>query len=393
MVSPELALLAACCRWPPSSERQAAVQAAASSTIDWSLFERVVAKHRVAALVRDGLRRAAVPVPTEIEGRLRASAAAAARTALAMAQETIRLQRSFDDAEIPVAFVKGAPLAALAYGDLGLKQSWDIDLLTTPEAALAARRLLETLGYILITPAGLNDSSFAILVSFGKECSVHNADLNITIDLHWRLIANPSILPNLNALSATRAIEMAGASVRTLDDVALLAYLSVHGAQHGWFRLKWLADVNAILANTDASDLTPLYRSAVALGAGRTAAVAILLCHRLLGLQLPPMLLTELRADIITSWIEDVAMLHITCGHGAGTCRQYSLSDVSLTASHFFLIPGIGHFLSEARLKWMSPDDRMRVALPGSVHFLYHLIRLPRWAWRFATIQLRRLTA
>ena len=30
--------------------------------------------------------------------------------------------------------VKGTPLAMLAYGDLGMKESWDIDLLTSTEA-------------------------------------------------------------------------------------------------------------------------------------------------------------------------------------------------------------------------------------------------------------------
>ena len=42
---------------------------------------------------------------------------------------------------------QGIALALLAYGELGVKQSWDIDLLAAPEDALAGRHLLERLGY------------------------------------------------------------------------------------------------------------------------------------------------------------------------------------------------------------------------------------------------------
>ena len=54
---PELLLVTACCRWPPSPEREAAVRDAAAARIDWELFPRVVARHRVEGLVHDGLRR------------------------------------------------------------------------------------------------------------------------------------------------------------------------------------------------------------------------------------------------------------------------------------------------------------------------------------------------
>ena len=38
-----------------------------------------------------------------------------------MALESLRVQRLFDDAGLPVLFVKGAALAVLAFGNLGLR--------------------------------------------------------------------------------------------------------------------------------------------------------------------------------------------------------------------------------------------------------------------------------
>lgn len=392
-ISPELALLAACCRWPPSPSREAAVREAAAPAIDWSRFERVVTRHRVAALARDGLRRAAVPLPAEVEQRLAKHAATAARTALSMAQETLRLQKEFDDAGLPVVFVKGSSLAVLAYGDLGIKESWDIDLLTTPEKAVEGRRLLEQLGYRMFLPSDLDDKSFLQLVAFGKECALHNPALNLSVELHWRLVSNERVMPALNVWPATQMAPLASGGIRTLDDDMLFAYLCVHGTAHGWFRLKWLADVAAFLGARDDVGIDRLYLSSVELGAGRAPAVALLLCHRLLGLSLSDALLSELRSDRLTSFVEAVAVRCIAYGHGEREFPQYSLTDLGVTLSHFLAVPGAKHFWSEVRLKWTSTDDRMHVALPRPLHFLYHFIRLPRWAWRFATKRLGRLTA
>ena len=48
--------------------------------------------------------------------------------------------------------------------------------------------------------------------------------------------------------SPTQEVAVLDGSLRTLGDKELFAYLCVHGASHCWFRLKWLADLNAWLA-------------------------------------------------------------------------------------------------------------------------------------------------
>ena len=80
-------------------------------------------------------------------GRSASEAATLVRENLDSARESLRLQRLFDDANLPVLFVKGAALAMLAFGNLGLRSGQDIDLLVNHEtlpaatALIAARRL------------------------------------------------------------------------------------------------------------------------------------------------------------------------------------------------------------------------------------------------------------
>ena len=62
-----------------------------------------------------------------------------------MAHESLRLQRLFDDADLPVLFVKGAALAMLAFGNLGPRSGQDIVLLVAYETLPAAMALTYTL--------------------------------------------------------------------------------------------------------------------------------------------------------------------------------------------------------------------------------------------------------
>jgi hypothetical protein len=381
-LSAELALVAACCRWPPSPARDAAVRAAASGPIDWDRFNRVVARHHVAVLARDGLHCAGVAVPPAAERCQTAAAAALSRTALAMARETLRLQHMFDEAGLPAIFIKGSTLAMHAYGSLGVRQSWDIDLLTTPENAIAGRRLLLELGYKGLDPAGLDEHQFARFSAFANQAAFFHEALNVAVELHWRISRNDQVVPTIDAHAPTQEVPIAGVGVRTLADEPLFAYLCAHGTQHGWARLKWLADIGAFLAGRDEIETKRLCRAAVEMGAGRTPAVALLLCHRLLGLSLPEDLLGELRADRVATALAVNCLYCMGYGHGEVEYSVASLPGLRLMFANFFLVPGSRYFWNEARIKWTCPEDRARIELPRPLGFAYYLVRIPLWLAR-----------
>src|SRR5262245_54526423 len=128
-LSREFLLAGACAMWPPSDRRIEAIRFAAAGPLDWYSFLRVARRHQVISLVHHGLTLARPDTPPKIAREIRAEAATLVRENLAMATEAVRLQRLFDDADLPVLFLKGASLAMLAYGNLGLRQGKDIDLL------------------------------------------------------------------------------------------------------------------------------------------------------------------------------------------------------------------------------------------------------------------------
>lgn len=386
----ELALVVACCRWPPSLSRIDAVRAAASQPIDWDAFERVVSRHRVVGLVHEGLHQAKIEVTPGLRARLVKSVLVAGYTALAMGRETLRLQEVFDEAGLPNLSVKGPGLAPLAYGTLGIKQSSDIDLLITPDSAAAARRLLVKLGYEVSMPGefgnvrAFNDLKFARFVQFAQEAGFLNSTLNVRVDLHWRLDNNSVLLPGVSALSETQAVGLANRGLRTLKDDELFAYLCVHGARHGWARLKWLADLNAFLARREPTQIEQLYRHAVNLEARRPAGAALLLCRKLLGLTLPDRLLGELCADPFVRQLMANSLHCITYRRGEAEFSRYTTAGMRVFFSHFILASKPDYFWKEMHRKLVHPVDAARIMLPQRLTFLFYLLRFPMWLWRNA---------
>src|SRR5215472_4676523 len=104
-VPPEFRLAAACAMWPPSDRRIEAIRAAASEPLDWPRLLRVALRHRVVGLVHDGLTRAQPGVPPKIAHEIGAQSAQLVSESLGMAAEALRLQRLFDEADLPVLFL------------------------------------------------------------------------------------------------------------------------------------------------------------------------------------------------------------------------------------------------------------------------------------------------
>jgi hypothetical protein len=99
-----------------------------------------------------------------------------------------------------------------------------------------------------------------------------------------------------------------GIALPTVARDPLLAYLAAHGASSAWFRLKWLADLHALLSGADARALRAAYAAMRAHGAGRAAGQAMLLLHLVYDLPLSDDLVQALEADRIVRWLTAEAL-------------------------------------------------------------------------------------
>jgi hypothetical protein len=382
--SPEFRLVAACAMWPPSDRRTEAIRTAAAGPLNWPRFLRVARRHQMIGLVHEGLTRVQPDVPSETAAEISALSATLVRENLSIARESLRLQRLFDDADLPVLFIKGAALSVLAFGNLSLRSGKDIDLVVRYETLPAATALILRAGYRRFDPpADISDTKLRLLMPLRKDLGFIHEATGLQIELHWRLFLNPHAMSETTFVAASRIVPLAGAAgLRTLGDEDLFAYLCMHGALHWWNRLKWLADVNALLASMLEDDVERFVRAAQARGAERAVAQALLLCQKLLRTPLP----TSLRATWDTSttmrWLEATALNAMTTGEGEldphaarfGTTRG-SLSTVLLSRSWRYQ-------LAELAIQMTNGTDVLTLPLPQRLRFLYPFLRLPLWAWR-----------
>jgi hypothetical protein len=249
--------------------------------LDWNKFARLAAFHRVEGLAYRALSSTkGAPFPSVFNG-LSAAAEAIAIKNLRSAAECKRILAEFQAENIPVQFLKGLAVGALAYRVPFAKSAVDTDILIdAPDLALAAS-LLGAAGYRLVIP---HRSTLAAWHARSKESVWVNESKGFQLDLHTRTADNPALIASIDVHSAKQWVLVApGIELPTLATDELIAYLAVHGASSAWFRLKWISDFAALLDGFDEKQIESRYARTQELGAGRASGQALIVADRLFG--------------------------------------------------------------------------------------------------------------
>ena len=378
-LDPEFALAVACCRWPASPEKRHSVREAALA-VDWPLFLRVARRQRVEGLVWHALRQGRVEVPAAVADGLQAAALKVARQNLTNLAESLRLRRVLAEAGAEPLFIKGLTLASLAYGDIALKSGWDIDVLMDREVLEPCAVALEGEGYHLKIPAAeLGRSRLDWWHDRWKESVWSSKARGTHVELHTKLVDNAAALNGVGASSPRQEVEVSpGVFLPTLRREELFAYLCVHGAGSGWFRLKWAADVGALMSGCSEEDTERLYRRSQDLGSGRPAAQALLLCRFLFATKVSPSLLAELRSRPMNERLFRLALRNMA-GRGASTeLSELRFGTLGIHLNQLAMVPGWRFKVGEAWRQLANPEHRLATRLPPPFHLLAPLFRAGR---------------
>lgn len=347
---------------------------AAAGIEDWEELVAVARRHRVEGLVHDGLVRSGVSVPPEAAEPLAAEARRIARENLRFAAESMRIARDLEEAGIRYAFVKGLTLNMLAFGTLAVKKSVDVDIFVDPARYLDATALIKAAAYGCAYPGrGSSDAELLDWAARHKH-TVWMRD-GITVELHASLVDSPEMLQGVTIASPRQGVDIGpGMRLATLGTDEIFAYLCVHGATHGWSRIKWLADVAALLAGRDAAEVVRLHRRAIDLGAGRATAQALLLCRDLLGLPLDPALERELRGDRAVRQLAAVAVRAMAEG-GSRETIETVFGTVAVHLVNLRMMKG---------WRFKAAELKRKLAGPGETGLAAPLLAVPKWLLRRA---------
>jgi hypothetical protein len=377
--SPELTLAITCSRWPFRESVERDVRTLAAMPIDWGQFLDWVHRHRIAPLVYHNLRQMnCSSVPEAVVVRLREETVRNTRRVLLQIAEAARITRLLTGAGIRSMTIKGPVLSILAFGEPSLRENKDIDLVIDPERVVEADRLITQAGYRRIIPdVGFPPPRYQLYRRWRGQSTYHLDTLDVILELHWRLTSNSLLMP----LDCTHSqqVRVANTSFATLTDDHLFLYLCVHGSVHMWFRLKWLADIAALMQRLRPEAIGRIVNHAQSIGLDRPAHLALILAHKLMAAPISSDILTKARADPVVRKLVIAGQRAVNWHASPGEPSETLWFNTWLSWHAFRFKPGLQYRWRELQTQMWSPEDWARVRLPI---FLYLPLRPLSWLMR-----------
>lgn len=253
---------------------------------DWIEVERAADRHSITPVAAYALKKWGGVVPQGVRERLNQRLHSAAHRNLIWLAEWRRALLALETANIPVISLKGPAFALLAYGNIALRESTDLDLLVRTSDVLSARDALIREGYQLRFSAP-DDTAF--LRSRNCQLDFVHRERGTAIDLHWSALHKmfPFQLPMDALFASARTEQVEGISFLSLSPEHLLLYLCAHGTKHCWQQMRWLCDVACHVQTAQKPDWELCIRQAEAANCGLVLKHSLLLAERVLGLELP----------------------------------------------------------------------------------------------------------
>ncbi len=345
--------------------------------IDWNRFLELVRHHRVYPLMYLKLRKVVDQelIPVKIMQALHSDYTRNTFQMLHLSGEMEKICRAFNENGIFSLMLKGPVLAETLYGDISLRTSKDLDILVNVDDVEKAEQMLSAHGYESKSnfPRILGDWKWKI-----HHVSYFHPQKGILVELHWRLYSELGSEPHFKELWERKNRSfLTTEPVYFLGEEDLFLYLTSHGARHGWFRLRWLVDVDRMVRRglkwENVRILLKKHRSL------HIGGQALLLASQLLNTPLTQQMnsMAYVRRPVKLAqqsivFIKEKLDSYPPPKHFAGRFKRYSFSLLPLTQKYIFLI---------SRLHPSSYDAEL-LPLPKALHFIYFPLRPFLWFWR-----------
>lgn len=263
---------------------------------DWGAFLRAAFRHAMVPVASRELA-AFTGVPELVSADLGASSSASARRSLTLAGELLMILRRLESAGVRAVPWKGPLLAERAYGDVGRRYFFDLDVLVQKGDLWTARDLFLADGFRTEKP--MTPAQQKKYVDRQGELELVRDSDGLWLELHT------AIVPNYYSAGQSaddlwrrlRPTQLARRQVLALAPADELEALCVHGSKHKWERLLWVLDVALMSRLVAADEWQTLARGARDRGTLRMLHLGLRLAMDLCSVRLPDQVMADVRAD------------------------------------------------------------------------------------------------
>ncbi|WP_017378583.1 nucleotidyltransferase domain-containing protein [Paenisporosarcina sp. TG-14] len=360
--------------------------------IDWDLFNQLAIHHRVYPLIYTKLvqMKEQKLIPQKIIQLLGDEYKKNTFNMLRLSGEMEQVSKLFTENQIRLLYLKGPVIAADIYGDISLRTSKDLDILITKSDLIRAEELLLSKGYERV----------GILNTFMWTWKDHHVTYfhpqkRIQIEIHWRLHPPSYKGHSFNELwKRKRVSKLTSYPVNFLGKEDLFSFLITHGTRHGWFRLRWLADIDQLIRKGISTDNSSFFLKYQQYQLGQ----ALILTNQLLKTPINKDMKTfttgkrsRKLAQLAMFFISEMSDSHIKhlSKDAVGKERKHNhfslmanLQSVFVTRHLFLMMSNLQKFIFVVELLYPSPEDASTLRLPKPLHFLYFPLRPFLFAWR-----------
>jgi hypothetical protein len=233
-------------------------------------------------------------IPREVRATLYESRRSHAIFALQLTAELFRLLHCFAEAGLETLLTKGPALSVRCYGDPGMRQYGDLDLIVREKDIRRATLAMLDLGYEPRVPLTAIDAK-----KIPGEYAFRKLGTHLLVEFHtertFRYHPRPLRIEKLFERSASVTID--GRDIPALSPEDELVLICVHGAKHFWERLMWIADVAALISSRQPPDWDCAMATAREVGAERILRLGLRLASDVLGAELPVQVEANVRSD------------------------------------------------------------------------------------------------
>lgn len=260
---------------------------------------------------------------------------------------------------------KGLSLANEYYGDIAMRQVYDVDIYVEQANLLKAHEWLIGLGYreqIEFSKMSSQQKNYILKTGHDLSYFTNDKSLPAIVELHWRLKEG-----------------LGGFSLKPkgrLNQIDEFLYLCVHGTEHAWFRLKWLCDILLIIQSRE-FDWGDIKTRASELNCIDHLSISWLVLNRFFQMKIPNELQDHINADQYLSQIKfvteaiflDIPYRNSRVGKLRHLLFLFSLNTRKLSTINF------SKFLT-------SHNDWKLIKLPDYLFFMYFFLRPFLWIYR-----------
>ena len=296
----EIELILLCADTQIDSEKTQRIKTVVKQKIDWQDLIQMASYHKLLPLLYHKLNLTCPKiVPNDVFAYLQHHFQLNATRNLFLTNELLKLLNLFESQEISAIPIKGAILASTVYGNFGLREFCDLDILVRSQDVIKARDLLVDQGY-KSTYNFTREQEIARLRSpYCKDNNYIHKQTKVNLDFHWKLLQKYLSFPLKHEELWQRhcSVSIAGKIVRNLSPEDNLLFLSIHGSRDRWKKIRLISDVAQLIHAYPQINRKRLIEKANSLGCKRRLLLGMILAKNLLHTKLPQEIIQNIETE------------------------------------------------------------------------------------------------